>query len=289
MRHSRCGCESSCSTPSWPRTTSRDSRISTCSPPWSASGARAAPSSSRSSAARRRSSPRAPIVPWTTLPAPATDEMMLQVRRGRPYVSLDTDAVGGYVIRAAAPIDATANSQSHVLIALYPGAPAALPTRRHGTALLHPVREPGAAAPPAQVHVRVDSDLRRADVAHRGGVRRFLRRPAARAAGAGSDRGHPRRGQGQLRHAAAAALARRARVPRHLVQRHDQALEQSARGDAPQPAGRGGGARGTGGDPRPALDGCRVARAGSDHTHRQSGGERDPRRRSRGRRRSPLR
>ncbi len=58
--------------------------------------------------------------PMDSLPAPATDEMMLQVRRGRPYVSLDTDAVGGYVIRAAAPIDATANSQSHVLIALYP-------------------------------------------------------------------------------------------------------------------------------------------------------------------------
>ena len=55
-----------------------------------------------------------------TLPAPATDEMMLQVRRGRPYVSLDTDATGGYVIRAAAPLDAGPNAPSHVLIALYP-------------------------------------------------------------------------------------------------------------------------------------------------------------------------
>jgi nitrogen fixation/metabolism regulation signal transduction histidine kinase len=59
--------------------------------------------------------------PMDTLPAPATDEMMLQVRRGRPYVSLDTDSVGGYVIRAAAPIDAASNaSAAHVLIALYP-------------------------------------------------------------------------------------------------------------------------------------------------------------------------
>src|ERR1700729_3447846 len=58
--------------------------------------------------------------PMDTLPAPATDEMMLQVRRGRPYVSLDTDAVGGYVIRAAAPLDAGANAPAHVLIALYP-------------------------------------------------------------------------------------------------------------------------------------------------------------------------
>jgi nitrogen fixation/metabolism regulation signal transduction histidine kinase len=58
--------------------------------------------------------------PMDTLPVPATDEMMLQVRRGRPYVSLDTDSVGGYVIRAAAPLDANANSASRVLIALYP-------------------------------------------------------------------------------------------------------------------------------------------------------------------------
>jgi nitrogen fixation/metabolism regulation signal transduction histidine kinase len=55
-----------------------------------------------------------------TMPLVFTDEMMLQVRRGRPYVSLDTDAVGGYVIRAAAPIDPNNNSGSRVLIALFP-------------------------------------------------------------------------------------------------------------------------------------------------------------------------
>ena len=58
--------------------------------------------------------------PMDTLPVPATDEMMLQVRRGRPYVSLDTDAVGGYVIRAAAPLDPNANTGPRALIALYP-------------------------------------------------------------------------------------------------------------------------------------------------------------------------
>jgi two-component system, NtrC family, nitrogen regulation sensor histidine kinase NtrY len=57
--------------------------------------------------------------PMDSLPVPATDEMMLQLRRGRPYVSLDTDAVGGYVIRAAAPIEDTSTGQQ-VLIALYP-------------------------------------------------------------------------------------------------------------------------------------------------------------------------
>src|SRR5580704_4625291 len=58
--------------------------------------------------------------PMDALPVPATDEMMLQVRRGRPYVSLDTDAVGGYVIRAAATLDSTADSATRVLVALYP-------------------------------------------------------------------------------------------------------------------------------------------------------------------------
>jgi nitrogen fixation/metabolism regulation signal transduction histidine kinase len=60
--------------------------------------------------------------PMDYLPVPATDEMMLQLRRGLPYVSLDTDSVGGYVIRAAAPLDANANGggSGRVLIALYP-------------------------------------------------------------------------------------------------------------------------------------------------------------------------
>jgi nitrogen fixation/metabolism regulation signal transduction histidine kinase len=57
--------------------------------------------------------------PMDTLPVPATDEMMLQLRRGRPYVSLDTDSVGGYLIRAAAPLDVSSGG-ARVLIALYP-------------------------------------------------------------------------------------------------------------------------------------------------------------------------
>jgi len=57
--------------------------------------------------------------PMDALPIPATDEMMLQLRRGRPYVSLDTDALGGYVIRAAAPVEDN-SSGPRVLVALYP-------------------------------------------------------------------------------------------------------------------------------------------------------------------------
>jgi nitrogen fixation/metabolism regulation signal transduction histidine kinase len=58
--------------------------------------------------------------PMDALPVPATDEMILQVRRGRPYVSLDTDVTGGYVIRAAAPLEGTGNAGARVLLALYP-------------------------------------------------------------------------------------------------------------------------------------------------------------------------
>jgi len=56
--------------------------------------------------------------PMDSVPLPATDEMM--VRRGRSYVSLDTDAQGGYVIRAAAPLNANGNPGGRVLIAMYP-------------------------------------------------------------------------------------------------------------------------------------------------------------------------
>jgi PAS domain S-box-containing protein len=57
--------------------------------------------------------------PMDTLPVPATDEMLMQLRRGRPYVSLDTDVVGGYVIRAAAPLE-DSGGNTRALIALYP-------------------------------------------------------------------------------------------------------------------------------------------------------------------------
>ena len=57
--------------------------------------------------------------PMDTLPVLATPDMMLQLRRGRSYVSLDTDAIGGYVIRTAAPIEDSSEGQ-RVLIALYP-------------------------------------------------------------------------------------------------------------------------------------------------------------------------
>ncbi len=58
--------------------------------------------------------------PIDSVPLPATADMMLQVRRGGSYASLDTDSAGGYVIRAASPIEANGDRTSRVLIALYP-------------------------------------------------------------------------------------------------------------------------------------------------------------------------
>lgn len=58
--------------------------------------------------------------PIDSVPLPATREMMLQVRRGHSYASLDTDSSGGYVIRAASPIDTNGDPASRVLVALYP-------------------------------------------------------------------------------------------------------------------------------------------------------------------------
>ena len=57
--------------------------------------------------------------PMDAIPAAATEQMMLQVRRGRPYVSLDTDSVGVYVIHAAAPLESNGSS-ARVLLAVYP-------------------------------------------------------------------------------------------------------------------------------------------------------------------------
>jgi PAS domain S-box-containing protein len=58
-------------------------------------------------------------LPMDMLPVPATEAMLLQLRRGLPYVSLDTNSVGGYLIRAAAPVNDGATSR-RALIALYP-------------------------------------------------------------------------------------------------------------------------------------------------------------------------
>ena len=107
---------------------------------------------------------------------------------------------GGYVIRAAAPLDGNGDCGARVLLALYPVpqqlSQLAETVQRSYTqyANLVQLREP------LKIDLRADPDLRRAAVAARGGVRRVLRRPAPGPAGAGPDRRHARGRQGRLRH-----------------------------------------------------------------------------------------
>ena len=175
-------------------------------------------------------------------------------------MSLDTDSVGGYVIRAAAPLDANRSGSARVLIALYP-VPLQLSqladtVQRSYTQYANLVQ----LRRPLKIDLRADPDLRGADVADRRSVRRLFRRAAPGPARAGLDRGNPRRGEGQLRHQAAAAVARRAGFSGHLVQRHDQAVGACPRGNAPQPAGRRGRARRARRDSRATVHRRGVAR-----------------------------
>jgi nitrogen fixation/metabolism regulation signal transduction histidine kinase len=55
------------------------------------------------------------------VPQQPSDEIMLQIRQGRPYASLDVLPGGGYVIRTAAPLPAEGpGSEPRTLVAMYP-------------------------------------------------------------------------------------------------------------------------------------------------------------------------
>lgn len=57
----------------------------------------------------------------TEPPQQPSDEIMLQIRQGRPYASLDILPSGGYVIRTAAPLPPeSAGAEPRTLIAIYP-------------------------------------------------------------------------------------------------------------------------------------------------------------------------
>jgi len=132
------------------------------------------------------------------LPVAATDEMMLQLRRGRPYVSLDTDSVGGYVIRAAAPIVRHRHGPRGTDRAISRAA-AVEPARRYGAALPVLLRASGANQAAAQIDLCIDLEffvlmsLIAACTAPSSLRSVWYSR-------AGPDRRHARGGKGQLRH-----------------------------------------------------------------------------------------
>ncbi len=109
-------------------------------------------------------------------------------------------------------------------------------------------------APEVQLHV--DLEPRAADLAARVRLRRVLLLAAARDADPIVDAGHAGGGARRLRHARADAGARRDRLPRALVQRHDAAARARQRGRAPEPAASRARAPQARGHPRAA---CRRA------------------------------
>ena len=222
-----------------------------------------------------------------TLPVPATDEMMLQMRRGRPYVSLDTDSVGGYVIRAAAPLDSNADSNSsaasHVLIALYP-VPQQLSqladtVQRSYTqyANLVQLRRPLKSTFVLILTFVVLMSLIAAVYGAFFAAQRLVQPvqdliAGTRAVAKGNyDTKLPLPSRDELGFLVTSF--------NDMTKRLGRAREETRA----QPAGGGGGARGPRGDSGAPVDRRGVARARSDRAHRESGGERHPGRRSGGR------
>jgi nitrogen fixation/metabolism regulation signal transduction histidine kinase len=60
--------------------------------------------------------------PMDNLDLFVNDEIFLQLRQGRPFVRIDTDAAGGYLIRTAVSFD-DSSSSGRYLVALYPVSP----------------------------------------------------------------------------------------------------------------------------------------------------------------------
>ena len=164
---------------------------------------------------------------------------------------------GGAVSRAAATRAPVGSRAAFLFAALQPD-----PAARGREEPVRHDAHPGAAAGDAHRHLRC-----------------YLLRREARAAGAGSDRRHARGRQGRLRHAPAAAVARRDGIPRALVQRHDQAPAARARRHHAQPAGRRTRTRTAVDHPRAPVDGRHRHRARPETAQRQPGGQQHSRRR----------
>ena len=78
--------------------------------------------------------------PMDTLPVPATDEMMLQVRRGRPYVSLDTDFRRRLRDSRGIAVGRERQFQRPCVDRVVSGTATTGAARGHRAALLYPVR-----------------------------------------------------------------------------------------------------------------------------------------------------
>ena len=220
------------------------------------------------------------------VPDDVPGEVLLQVRQGRPFVSLEPQPDGGYLVRTAVPIgEPLPGSERLVLQAVYPVA-----------------ERLGALADTVQAAYK------------QFGEKDYLRKPlkasfiltltvvlllSLLAAWYGAIftaqklvqpiqdlvKGTRAVARGRPRHAPAAHVARRDGLPRAFVQRHDQAAAPGPRGPAPRAAGGGDRARQPRRDPRAPLHRRGVARARPARAHGEPRREHDPRRGPRGARR----
>ena len=180
----------------------------------------------------------------TRLPQYATPEMARSIAGGSTYWSLEPLSEGDYLINTAAPIAASTGIERRSLRGgALPGAAAARATIRGRATFVFAARRTVCAARAREEQLSHDPHAGAAVGHAHCDLWCYLLRREAHAPGAGPDRGHARGRQGRLRHAAAAAVARRDGLPGAFVQRHDQAPAPRARGDHAQPAGRGTRAR----------------------------------------------
>ena len=216
------------------------------------------------------------------VPEELPDELLLQIRQGRPFVSLEPQVNGGYLVRTAVQLGPTVPGRERLLVqAVYPVAERLGALADTVQAAYQQYGEKDYLRTAAQGELHPDADGRAAAVAARGLVRRDFHGPAAGATDPGPRQGDTRRRAGRPRYAPADDVARRNGLSRALVQRHDQAPASRARRPAARAAGRRDRACQPGDHPRAALDRRRVARAGPACAHRQSRREHDPGRRSR--------
>ena len=208
------------------------------------------------------------------LPAVPPEELLLQLRQGRPHVSLQPAQGGGYQVLAATPIRAGPGAQGYLLVATYP-----VPQRLSDLAgtvqqayqqygQLSFLREPLKAT----FVLTLSLVLLMALLAAMYGALYFserLVRPVqdliagTRAVAKGDfDTRLLRPSHDEIGY------------PRHLVQRHDEEARPRARGDRAKPGRGRGRARGARGDPRAAHERRDLARAGPSRARCEPGGGR---------------
>ncbi len=109
-----------------------------------------------------------------SLPAVPPEDLLMQLRRGQPHVSLQPAPGGGYQVRAATPIRAGPGAGALLLIATYPVPQRLLGPRGDGAGGVPAVRAALLPARAAQGDVRADALARAADGAACRRVRRAV-------------------------------------------------------------------------------------------------------------------